>query len=887
MLSPRLTRVVMILLLTLSPAAVLASTPQTIVVDGTNDFLAENLLDPDGYDAEFPEIDLDSVFVTNDGNNVYIGIQYDQGGWPDCCIGVAIDLGDAFGGLTDPWGRQIDWSEAPYPPNFIPYVNVDNNWQELRSWTGTFWTVPCGGYGGCGYATATGFKEYALSLSTLGVSAGDTLYLESWTTQGSTKGALDLAASDSRQESTPEGTTWNPEVPTQPDQYLAYVVLAVADTAPPVLEEARHLVDEELRLTFSEAVDPATAEIASHYAVPGVGVDSARVDGSDPRYVDLYLDQDLSAGPDCISVTVTGVEDLAGNPIVEDGVDNVAHFFIKGVLFRGHMEYYLRGWVPGSSVSFSVEGAPDPLTWTLCDNLAGDADADSVFAAYAEFSLVCEGAGGPTVEETAYFKFVHNCIRYESLPQNRSHALTSATGARDTLDLWWENLGPRDRGPYLSWQNEPASTMTVCWQTRERGTSRVDYGPDAGYGYAEGESVLVEWHTVELSGLDMGAAYHYRASSSSGFVSDDLEFETGGAAGGSFQYLVYGDSRSDSSAHQAVVDRMEMEGAMLVLHTGDLVADGRVLPQWNTFFDITKDLVSERAFMPALGNHEENAQLYFDFFALPNAAPPSNEQWYSFTVGGAHFVALSTETSYFVGSAQYNWLVNDLAQASTASDWIFVYFHRPPFSSGPHGSDLNVRNTLCPVFETYGASAVFSGHDHLYERSLYNGITYIVAAGGGAPLYNPNQNPNPYQIYAEGTYHFCRVTVGPVSCLIEAVKPDGSVFDSVVLQPTAVASDGSVAGSPPTRLVAVWPNPSAGGIDVRYSLAARLAVRLAVYDVRGREVNSLVDRVEPSGVRSVRWDRTDRHGKTVPPGVYWIRLSAEGVRDVRKLVLVE
>jgi hypothetical protein len=191
------------------------------------------------------------------------------------------------------------------------------------------------------------------------------------------------------------------------------------------------------------------------------------------------------------------------------------------------------------------------------------------------------------------------------------------------------------------------------------------------------------------------------------------------------------------------------------------------------------------------------------------------------------------------------------------------------------------------VFETYGVDAVFTGHDHLYERSLYNGITYIVAGGGGAPLYAPNQNPNPYQQYAEAAYHYCRATMGATSCLIEAVRPDGSVFDSVELSMTGVADNGEARRSVGTGIVDVFPNPSSSGVDIRYALSRDVAPKMQVYDVRGREVRSLDSSGQTQGVHSAYWDRTDRHGTRVSPGVYWIRLSTDRVSDTRKVVLVE
>ena len=55
--------------------------PQTIVVDGVNDFLPANLVDADGGDTQFPNIDLGDFYVTNDAVKLYLGFEHDQGGW--------------------------------------------------------------------------------------------------------------------------------------------------------------------------------------------------------------------------------------------------------------------------------------------------------------------------------------------------------------------------------------------------------------------------------------------------------------------------------------------------------------------------------------------------------------------------------------------------------------------------------------------------------------------------------------------------------------------------------------------------------------------------------------------------------------------------------------
>ncbi|MGB9587887.1 MAG: hypothetical protein ACPL7O_06860, partial [Armatimonadota bacterium] len=80
----------------------------------------------------------------------------------------------------------------------------------------------------------------------------------------------------------------------------------------------------------------------------------------------------------------------------------------------------------------------------------------------------------------------------------------------------------------------------------------------------------------------------------------------------------------------------------------------------------------------------------------------------------------------------------------------------------------------------YGITAIFSGHDHTYERSLRDGVHYIVTGGGGAPTYgegNPEQNP--YRQYFYAGCHYCVVTIRDSKGSIVTKLPNGKVIDSV------------------------------------------------------------------------------------------------------------
>ncbi|MCD6378945.1 metallophosphoesterase [bacterium] len=232
---------------------------------------------------------------------------------------------------------------------------------------------------------------------------------------------------------------------------------------------------------------------------------------------------------------------------------------------------------------------------------------------------------------------------------------------------------------------------------------------------------------------------------------ESLENETQNVVQG---LIVYGDTRTNHKDHQRVVNAILKAGPEVVFHTGDMVANGRHQAQWDTFNAITSKLRETSEFFPVLGNHENNSDLYFDNFELPN-----NERWYSVNRGGVHFIILDSCSGIDTVSAQYSWLKLDLEEAKKSFSFIVALFHHPPFSTGPHTEDeKGLRDTIVPLFESYDVDVVFSGHDHDYERSLYNGIYYIVSGGGGAPLYDQERKSEYSQVFRK-VYHFCELSV--------------------------------------------------------------------------------------------------------------------------------
>ncbi len=82
------------------------------------------------------------------------------------------------------------------------------------------------------------------------------------------------------------------------------------------------------------------------------------------------------------------------------------------------------------------------------------------------------------------------------------------------------------------------------------------------------------------------------------------------------------------------------------------------------------------------------------------------------------------------------------------------------------------------------------------------------------------------------------------------------------------------------------PTPSTHTTTISYSLPEPTRVHLKVYDVTGKVVNNLVNKVQSMGNYSLIWDGSDKDGKRVPGGIYFISLETEEYRATRKVVLL-
>jgi hypothetical protein len=198
---------------------------------------------------------------------------------------------------------------------------------------------------------------------------------------------------------------------------------------------------------------------------------------------------------------------------------------------------------------------------------------------------------------------------------------------------------------------------------------------------------------------------------------------------GTFKFAVLGDFGTGSSEQyeaarqmKAVHDRFKYE---LVILVGDNIYGSERPQDFKKKFELPYKPLTDAGvkFYASLGNHDSREQRYYKPFNM------DGKLYYTFNPNKeVRFFALE---STYPEPEQIAWVEKEL-QASTSA-WKIPFFHHPLYSSGGrHGSDLRLRSTLEPMFLKNGVSVVFTGHDHLYERTKpQNGITYFVVGSGG------------------------------------------------------------------------------------------------------------------------------------------------------------
>jgi predicted phosphodiesterase len=285
----------------------------------------------------------------------------------------------------------------------------------------------------------------------------------------------------------------------------------------------------------------------------------------------------------------------------------------------------------------------------------------------------------------------------------------------------------------------------------------------------------------------------------------------------SWNFAAVGDWDCNANA-LATVDNIASKEPELVLSLGDFSYQATA----DCWFDIIQPIDSKMKIV--IGNHDDNTTTllnqYMNHFNL-------EKQYYSFNYQNVHFVAMSSELPLLTGSDQYNFVRNDLTNATSDPniDWIVVFVHQPLYPTPPHAVEQDLTNTYHYLFDKYDVDLVLQGHVHHYQRThalMYNctgptspiitsndtgvyqnpeGQIYVTVGTGGRPIDASLEEDTPYEIITRDTFGALNIDVmddqgGKEILSSKFIANNGTLIDQFNITKTRDNSSSSSTNTP-------------------------------------------------------------------------------------------
>ena len=367
---------------------------------------------------------------------------------------------------------------------------------------------------------------------------------------------------------------------------------------------------------------------------------------------------------------------------------------------------------------------------------------------------------------------------------------------------------PQFNRPYLTWQDDPSTTMVVNYQTAslpEEVEVRYDVEalPEHYRHRAQGDSRQIPGlpdgryiNSVALEGLIPGTTYYFRFGNDAEGFSEEYAFRTIPQDSESLRFISGGDTRI-TSITRALFEKAAAQDPLFVVIGGDLAyADGDFdkIGRWDAWFQHWFDYMVAPdgrliPMMHGIGNHEvnnlkgskeERAPFFYGFF------PQGGRSYFSHRIG-SHLGMIVLDSAHIVEHAsQAPWLREQLEQYSDLP-FITAVYHVPLY---PSHRDFDGafsawgRRHWLPLFDAHRLSVGFEHHDHTFKRTkpLRNnavdarGTLYVGDGSMGVKPRRPKKDLW-YMEKTSATPHFWIVDVIADTMLLRAMDKKGAIFD--------------------------------------------------------------------------------------------------------------
>ena len=271
----------------------------------------------------------------------------------------------------------------------------------------------------------------------------------------------------------------------------------------------------------------------------------------------------------------------------------------------------------------------------------------------------------------------------------------------------------------------------------------------------------------------------------------------------SIKFAVIGDSGRGTVEQKAIAAQMEAFRQhfdyRFVLMAGDNIYEGPAAPDdYRRKFEEPYAALLQAGvrFFAVLGNHDDPRQVAYAPFHM------NGRRYYTFVPPVNLLSRLATRVRFFAVDStnldyeQLGWLTRELSRSDAV--WKIVLLHYPIYASGRYGlRALQQRHLLEQRFVDGGVGAVFSGHEHFYQRSeLQNGILYFVTGGAGS-LREGDARASPLIARSyDRDYHFMLIEITDDTLSFQAINRSGVTIDAGALRRTTRAAAPATADTP-------------------------------------------------------------------------------------------
>ncbi len=378
---------------------------------------------------------------------------------------------------------------------------------------------------------------------------------------------------------------------------------------------------------------------------------------------------------------------------------------------------------------------------------------------------------------------------------------------------------------YLTWQGDTSTTMMVNFQTKDsfslpfvqyrhipdNGDPPEDFTRiDDGLGLQLNQHEDKRWvHSVEITGLQAGQRYEFRAGLDTGLPSRDYLFRTiSDEPDAAIRFINGGDmdledtgTDIDDDHTKQLMSQAIKDDPHFALLGGDLVYEGgseELEEKWDNWFLTWQEIMvtSEDCLVPmvlAVGDHEmdsddpyddgpEGVEFFLDFFTQRRVNQKLT--YFTQTFGPNLVVYVLDSGNAYSHAEQVQWLQEEMTNHADFPNQ-FAAYHHPLYPSAKdfdnEWAELG-RELWGPVFDEFGLDTAFEHDAHTLKQTFRmrgeivdpTGTLYLGDGAFGRKTREPDEHE--YLEFAEEVKHYWSVSVNELGATYTGVDRKGRVI---------------------------------------------------------------------------------------------------------------